>query len=154
MFKNNSLPVRKKNKNKQQEIINLQGLIVFCLSASCLSFFIKWHSKILGNLVSFYQTPQLLSLLLPLLCYLLINWTNWTHIFFSCIIKGPHIFVNIWFRLVFKHSVAETHKSSVLRKEKMHKTEATGWHSELKPTKNELKMNILPISTLFKSISL
>ena len=45
------------------------------------------------------------------------------------------------FPLCLKRSVAVTQKFSVLWKEKMHRTKATGWHNELKPTKNELKMN-------------
>ena len=46
------------------------------------------------------------------------------------------------FPLCLKHSVADTSKFSVLRKEKTHKTNTTEWHNELKLTENEFIIKI------------
>ena len=48
------------------------------------------------------------------------------------------------FPLCLERFVAETKKFPVLRKEKMHKAKATECHNKLKPTENEIEMNMCP----------
>ena len=50
----------------------------------------------------------------------------------------------IWFRFspFVLNTPLQRQKFYVLWKEKIHNTKTTEWHNELKPTKNELKINI------------
>ena len=133
MFKNISLPVRKKQKIKLQEksFSNFK-LLPFFSQATLWTFgslFLQDAPKVQ------HQASH---------CIITISWFSSYQLnsnLFLCIINTSWFFTIIWFSFVFFH-FADTSKFSVLRKERMHKTKTTEYYNRLKPTENESKLKI------------
>ena len=123
----NSLPIRKKHKIKQQEIINFQGLkyFVFQQFQVAFRFFIKRHSKILGHFAVFARRPNCLIYYCHF--FVIFSPTERTPFFMHNISRYlyQHLIQSRFFLFCLKRSFVETQKFSVLRNEKMRKTKTT-----------------------------
>ena len=126
VFRNNSLPRRKKHKSKQQEIINLRYFVLQQFKIA-FSFFIKRRFKILERFVAYTRGH---------FCFFCHFYYHFFVIFSSTELtpflmhnRYAHIFI-LTFDLVSFFPLSlngslRRHKSFVLRKEKMHKTKTT-----------------------------